>query len=188
MINGIMTLSGAWHKLRTDPILKFMIVSLSFYGMSTFEGPMMSIKTVNALSHYTDWTIGHVHSGALGWVAMISMGSLYNLIPRVFGREAMYSTKLIDLHFWTSTIGVVLYIAAMWIAGVMQGLMWRAVNEDGTLTYSFIESLQATYPYYVVRLLGGALFLVGTLIMAYNVWKTVAGAEKGAVTAVAEPA
>ncbi len=188
MINGIMTLSGAWHKLRTDPILKFMIVSLSFYGMSTFEGPMMSIKTINALSHYTDWTIGHVHSGALGWVAMISMGSLYNLIPRVFGREAMYSTKLIDLHFWTSTIGVVLYIAAMWIAGVMQGLMWRAVNEDGTLTYSFIESLQATYPYYVVRLLGGALFLVGTLIMAYNVWKTVAGSEKNSVTPVAAPA
>ncbi len=188
MINGIMTLSGAWHKLRTDPILKFMIVSLSFYGMSTFEGPMMSIKTINALSHYTDWTIGHVHSGALGWVAMISMGSLYNLIPRVFGRDGMYSTKLIDLHFWVSTIGVVLYIAAMWIAGVMQGLMWRAVNEDGTLTYSFIESLQATYPYYVVRLLGGALFLVGTLIMAYNVWKTVAGAEKNSVTPVAAPA
>jgi cytochrome c oxidase cbb3-type subunit 1 len=149
---------------------------------------MMSIKTINALSHYTDWTIGHVHSGALGWVAMISMGSLYNLIPRVFGRDGMYSTKLIDLHFWVSTIGVVLYIAAMWIAGVMQGLMWRAVNEDGTLTYSFIESLQATYPYYVVRLLGGALFLVGTLIMAYNVWKTVAGAEKNSVTPVAAPA
>ena len=141
MINGIMTLSGAWHKLRTDPILKFMIVSLSFYGMSTFEGPMMSVKTVNALSHYTDWTIGHVHSGALGWVAMISVGCLYNLIPRVFGRDAMYSTRLIDWHFWVSTIGVVFYIASMWIAGVMQGLMWRAVNDDGTLTYSFIESL-----------------------------------------------
>ena len=188
MINGIMTLSGAWHKLRTDPILKFMIVSLSFYGMSTFEGPMMSIKTVNALSHYTDWTIGHVHSGALGWVAMISMGCLYNLIPRVFGREKMYSEKLIDLHFWTSTIGVVLYIASMWIAGVMQGLMWRAVNEDGTLTYSFIESVEATYPYYAVRLLGGAVFFVGTLIMAYNVWKTIAAGEKNAMTPVAEPA
>ena len=188
MINGIMTLSGAWHKLRTDPILKFMIVSLSFYGMSTFEGPMMSIKTVNALSHYTDWTIGHVHSGALGWVAMISMGCLYNLIPRVFGREAMYSEKLIDLHFWISTIGVVLYIASMWIAGVMQGLMWRAVNEDGTLTYSFIESLKATYPYYSVRLVGGTLFLVGTLVMAYNVWKTIAGGERRAVSPVIEPA
>ncbi len=188
MINGIMTLSGAWHKLRTDPILKFMIVSLSFYGMSTFEGPMMSIKTVNALSHYTDWTIGHVHSGALGWVAMISMGCLYNLIPRVFGREKMYSEKLIDLHFWTSTIGVVLYIASMWIAGVMQGLMWRAVNDDGTLTYSFIESLEATYPYYAVRLLGGLVFFVGTLIMAYNVWKTIAEGEKNALTPVIEPA
>jgi cytochrome c oxidase cbb3-type subunit 1 len=188
MINGIMTLSGAWHKLRTDPILKFMIVSLSFYGMSTFEGPMMSVKTVNALSHYTDWTIGHVHSGALGWVAMISMGCLYNLIPRVFGREKMYSEKLIDLHFWIATIGVVLYIASMWIAGVMQGLMWRAVNDDGTLTYSFIESLEATYPYYALRLLGGTVFLIGTLIMAYNVWKTIAGGEKHAVTPVVEPA
>ncbi len=188
MINGIMTLSGAWHKLRTDPVLKFMIVSLSFYGMSTFEGPMMSIKTVNALSHYTDWTIGHVHSGALGWVAMISMGCLYNLIPKLYGRDAMYSVKLIDVHFWVSTIGVVLYIAAMWVAGVTQGLMWRAVNDDGTLTYSFIESLQATYPYYVVRLLGGTLFLAGTLIMAYNVWKTVGAGERRTVQPVVEPA
>ncbi len=177
MINGIMTLSGAWHKLRTDPILKFMIVSLSFYGMSTFEGPMMSIKTVNALSHYTDWTIGHVHSGALGWVAMITIGSVYMLIPRLFGRESMYSVKLIDVHFWTSTIGVVLYIAAMWMAGVMQGLMWRAVNDDGTLTYTFIESLNATYPFYAVRLLGGVVFLTGMLIMVYNVWKTIRGSE-----------
>jgi len=188
MINGIMTLSGAWHKLRTDPILKFMIVSLSFYGMSTFEGPMMSIKTVNALSHYTDWTIGHVHSGALGWVAMITTGSLYTLIPRIFGREKMYSTKLIDLHFWISTIGVVLYIASMWIAGVMQGLMWRAVNEDGTLTYSFIESLNATYPYYYVRLFGGMLFLAGMCIMAYNVLKTIRLGETRAVQPVIEPA
>ena len=175
MINGIMTLSGAWHKLRTDPILKFLIVSLSFYGMSTFEGPMMSIKTVNALSHYTDWTVGHVHSGALGWVAMVSIGALYYLIPRLFGKDSMFSTKLAELHFWVATIGVVLYIAAMWIAGVMQGLMWRAVNADGTLTYSFIESVARTYPYYYVRLIGGALFLTGMLIMAYNVWKTVAG-------------
>src|SRR3990170_83902 len=175
MINGIMTLSGAWHKLRTDPILKFLITSLSFYGMSTFEGPMMSIKTVNALSHYTDWTIGHVHSGALGWVAMVSIGALYYMIPRLFGRIEMYSVKLIDLHFWVSTVGVVLYIAAMWIAGVMQGLMWRAVNLDGTLTYSFAEVVKATYPYFTVRLLGGMLFLGGMLIMAWNVWKTVAG-------------
>jgi cytochrome c oxidase cbb3-type subunit 1 len=175
MINGIMTLSGAWHKLRSDPVLKFLIVSLSFYGMSTFEGPMMAIKTVNALSHYTDWTVGHVHSGALGWVALVSIGSMYALIPWVFNKEGMYSSKLIDTHFWIATIGVVLYITAMWISGVMQGLMWRAVNSDGTLTYSFVESLEATYPFYFVRLLGGLLFLSGMFIMAYNVYKTVAG-------------
>jgi len=173
MINGIMTLSGAWDKLRTDPILKFMIVALSFYGMSTFEGPMMSIKTVNALSHYTDWVIGHVHSGALGWVAMMTIGTMYYLIPRLFNRQQMYSVKLIDVHFWTATIGVVLYITAMWIAGVMQGLMWRAVNDDGTLTYSFIESVKATYPFYLVRLAGGVLFFIGMWIMAYNVWMTI---------------
>jgi cytochrome c oxidase cbb3-type subunit 1 len=175
MINGIMTLSGAWHKLRTDPILKFLIVSLSFYGMSTFEGPMMAIKTVNALSHYTDWTIGHVHAGALGWVAMISIGAIYFLVPKLFGREQMYSTKLIEWHFWMSTIGVVLYIVAMWIAGIMQGLMWRAVNADGTLTYSFVETLQAMYPYYFVRFLGGLVFLLGMFVMAYNIIKTVSG-------------
>ncbi|MET1082702.1 MAG: cytochrome-c oxidase, cbb3-type subunit I [Burkholderiales bacterium] len=175
MINGIMTLSGAWYKLRTDPILKFLIVALSFYGMSTFEGPMMSIKTVNALSHYTEWTIGHVHAGALGWVAMISIGSLYYLIPRLFGRVEMYSTPLITLHFWVSTIGVVLYIASMWIAGVSQGLMWRATNLDGTLTYSFAEVVKTMYPFYGIRLLGGAMFLFGMLLMAYNVAKTIAG-------------
>jgi len=172
MMNGIMTLSGAWHKLRTDPILKFMVTALSFYGMSTFEGPMMSIKTVNALSHYTEWTIGHVHSGALGWVAMITIGSMYYLIPRLFGRESMFSTKLIEWHFWLSTIGVVLYIAALWIAGVAQGLMWRASNADGTLTYSFAQVLNAMYPFYGIRLLGGSLFFVGMLMMAYNVWQT----------------
>ena len=177
MINGIMTLSGAWHKLRTDPILRFLIVSLSFYGMSTFEGPMMSIKTVNALSHYTDWTIGHVHSGALGWVALISYGALYFLIPRLFGKTQMYSVRLIEWHFWLSTIGIVLYITSMWIAGVMQGLMWRAVNTDGTLTYSFVESLEATFPYYVVRFTGGLLFLIGILIMAYNVYKTISSKQ-----------
>ena len=173
MINGIMTLSGAWHKLRDDPILKFMIVSLSFYGMSTFEGPMMSIKTVNALSHYTDWTIGHVHSGALGWVGFISMGAIYYLLPRLYGRTEMYSMRLVTLHFWIATIGIVLYIAAMWIAGVMQGLMWRAVNEDGTLTYTFIESIKATYPFYTIRLLGGLMYLAGICVMGYNVLKTV---------------
>ncbi len=177
MINGIMTLSGAWHKLRDDPILKFLIVSLSFYGMSTFEGPMMSIKTVNALSHYTDWTVGHVHSGALGWVGLISMGSLYYLVPRLFGRSQMHSVRAINLHFWVATIGIVLYIAAMWIAGVMQGLMWRAVGEDGTLTYTFVESVKATYPFYAIRLLGGILYLAGMLIMAWNVFKTAASAK-----------
>jgi cytochrome c oxidase cbb3-type subunit 1 len=177
MINGIMTLSGAWHKLRDDPILKFMITSLSFYGMSTFEGPMMSVKTVNALSHYTDWTIGHVHSGALGWVAMISIGCIYYLLPRLFGKDQMYSTRLITLHFWIATIGVVLYIAAMWIAGVMQGLMWRAVNPDGTLTYTFVESVKGTYPFYAIRLVGGLLYLVGMLVMTYNMFKTMAGGK-----------
>ncbi|MCW8986617.1 MAG: cytochrome-c oxidase, cbb3-type subunit I [Gammaproteobacteria bacterium] len=177
MINGMMTLSGAWHKLRTDPILKFLIVSLSFYGMSTFEGPMMAIKTVNALSHYTDWTVGHVHSGALGWVALVTIGAVYFLIPKVFDRDQMYSIKLIDTHFWIATIGIVLYITSMWIAGVMQGLMWRAVNADGTLTYSFVDSLEATYPYYTVRFLGGLLFLTGMFIMAYNVWKTISGTK-----------
>ncbi|HKX99808.1 MAG TPA: cytochrome-c oxidase, cbb3-type subunit I [Steroidobacteraceae bacterium] len=172
MINGIMTLSGAWEKLRTDPIIKFMIVSLSFYGMSTFEGPMMSIKTVNSLSHYTDWTIGHVHSGALGWVAMISLGCIYSLTPRLLGLKSMYSTRLINTHFWVHTIGVVVYIAAMWIAGVMQGLMWRATNDDGTLTYTFVEALKATYPYYALRLAGGLLVLSGLFIMAWNMWKT----------------
>ncbi len=177
MLNGIMTLSGAWHKLRTDPILKFLITALSFYGMSTFEGPMMSVKTVNALSHYTEWNIAHVHSGALGWVAMISIGSLYHLIPRLYGREEMHSVKLINVHFWWSTIGVVLYIASMWIAGVAQGLMWRATNVDGTLTYSFAQSVAAMYPFYVIRLIGGTMFFAGMLLMAWNVWKTVAAGK-----------
>ena len=175
MINGVLTLSGAWHKLRTDPILKFLITSLSFYGMSTFEGPMMSIKTVNALSHYTDWTVGHVHSGALGWVAMISIGSVYFLIPRLFGKSEMYSVKLINAHFWIATIGIVLYIASMWISGVMQGLMWRATNPDGTLTYSFVECVKASYPFWTIRFIGGVLFLTGMFIMFYNMVKTIAG-------------
>jgi cytochrome c oxidase cbb3-type subunit 1 len=187
MINGMMTLNGVWHKLRTDPILKFLIVALSFYGMSTFEGPMMSIKTVNALSHYTDWTIGHVHSGALGWVAMTTVGSLYVMIPRLYGRTSMWSTKLIDWHFWTTTIGIVLYVAAMWVAGLTQGLMWRAVNADGTLTYTFVEALKATYPYYIVRLLGGLLVLGGMFIMAYNVRRTIAAGDSNAVALVPQP-
>jgi len=173
MINGIMTLSGAWHKLRHDPILRFLIVSLSFYGMSTFEGPMMAIKSVNALSHYTDWTVGHVHSGALGWVAMVSIGAMYHLIPVLFNQGRMYSIKLINVHFWMHTAGIVLYIVAMWISGVMQGLMWRAVNTDGTLTYSFVESLTASYPFYFIRFVGGVLVVGGFLLMAYNMFKTI---------------
>jgi cytochrome c oxidase cbb3-type subunit 1 len=186
MINGIMTLSGAWEKLRSDPILKFLIVSVSFYGMSTFEGPMMAIKTVNALSHYTDWTIGHVHSGALGWVAMVSIGAMYFLIPKLFDTE-IYSKKLIETHFWIATIGIVLYITSMWISGIMQGLMWRAINSDGTLTYSFVESVQAMHPFYIVRASGGALFLTGMLIMAYNITKTIAQG-KAIQAAIPEPA
>jgi len=187
MINGIMTLSGAWEKLRTDPILKFLVVAVSFYGMSTFEGPMMSIKTVNALSHFTDWTIGHVHSGALGWVGLITMGAVYFLVPRLFGKSEMYSVKLIEVHFWMATIGIVLYIASMWISGVMQGLMWRAVNDDGTLTYTFVESVQAMHPYYLIRLSGGLLYFGGMIIMAYNVLRTMAGARE-ADTAIPAPA
>ena len=173
MINGIMTCSGAWHKLRTDPILKFLVVAVSFYGMSTFEGPMMSIKTVNSLSHYTDWVIGHVHSGALGWVGMITIGSIYSFFPRLFGRPQLYSIRLVELHFWIATLGVVLYIVAMWAGGVMQGLMWRAVNPDGTLTYSFVETVAAMRPYYVLRFLGGVLYLAGMIIMCYNLIRTV---------------
>ena len=173
MINGIMTLSGAWHKLRTDPILKFLIVSLSFYGMSTFEGPMMSIKTVNALSHYTDWTVGHVHAGALGWVGFITIGSIYYLLPRLYGRPQMYSIKLIEAHFWVATIGIVLYIAALWVAGVQQGLMWRQINPDGTLTYAFIDSVAASKHLFIIRVLGGALYLAGMVLMAYNTYRTI---------------
>jgi cytochrome c oxidase cbb3-type subunit 1 len=187
MINGIMTLSGAWEKLRDDPVIRFLIVALSFYGMSTFEGPMMSIKTVNALSHYTDWTIGHVHSGALGWVAMISIGSLYALVPWLYGKKEMHSVGLVNTHFWLATIGTVMYIASMWVAGISQGLMWRAVNDDGTLTYTFVEALKATYPYYIVRLLGGIVFLSGMFLMAYNVFKTMTPAATSNNTA-AQPA
>jgi cytochrome c oxidase cbb3-type subunit 1 len=183
MINGMMTLSGAWHKLRTDPVLRFLVVSLSFYGMSTFEGPMMAIKTVNSLSHYTDWTIGHVHSGALGWVAMVSIGACYHLIPLLFGRSGMYSVPLVNLHFWLSTIGTVLYVTSMWINGLMQGLMWRAYNADGTLTYSFVESVAASHPGYVVRFIGGAIFLLGMLVMGYNTWRTIRSDQVAIVAA-----
>jgi cytochrome c oxidase cbb3-type subunit 1 len=180
MINGIMTLSGAWDKLRTDPIMRFLIVALSFYGMSTFEGPMMSLKDVNALSHYTDWTVGHVHSGALGWVAMISFGSLYHMIPRLWN-TTVYNEKLINVHFWLATIGILLYIVAMWISGIMQGLMWRAFDDFGNLQYSFAESVAAMHPYYAMRALGGAFFLTGMLVMNYNMTMTIRRGKKAVV-------
>lgn len=178
MINGIMTLNGAWHKLRTDPTLRFLVVSLSFYGMSTFEGPMMAIKNVNALSHNTDWTVGHVHSGALGWVAMISIGALYHMLPKLYNRESMFSVKLVNLHFWLATVGTVLYVVAMWINGIGQGLMWRAFNPDGTLTYSFIETVIFSKGGYIMRVIGGAFFLTGMLVMAYNTYRTVRAANQ----------
>jgi cytochrome c oxidase cbb3-type subunit I len=168
MINGIMTLSGAWHKLREDPVLRFLVISVAFYGMSTFEGPVMAIKSVNALSHYTEWTISHVHSGALGWVALISFGALYDLIPKLWGKKEMYSVKLISLHLWFASIGIVLYITSMWAAGIMQGLMWRNYDEMGFLTYSFVEIVKDLHPLYVVRALGGCFFLLGAIIMIYN--------------------
>jgi cytochrome c oxidase cbb3-type subunit I len=175
MINGIMTLSGAWDKLRTDPVLRFLVTSVAFYGMSTFEGPVMSIKAVNALSHYTDWTVGHVHSGALGWVAFISFGAMYYLVPKLWQRERLYSLRLVAYHFWTATIGIVLYITAMWISGIMQGLMWRAYDNLGFLQYSFVETVQAMHPFYVIRAMGGVMFLLGALIMVYNLWRTAKG-------------
>ncbi len=172
MINGLMTLSGAWDKLRTDPVLRMLVVSVAFYGMSTFEGPVMSIRAVNSLSHYTDWTIGHVHSGALGWVGFVSFGALYCLVPWLWKKQRLYSNALVEWHFWLATIGIVLYITSMWVAGVMQGLMWRAYNDFGFLEYSFVESVEAMHPYYIIRALGGGLYLLGALVMAYNLWRT----------------
>ncbi|PHS26454.1 MAG: cytochrome-c oxidase, cbb3-type subunit I [Robiginitomaculum sp.] len=175
MINGLMTLSGAWDKLRTDPVMRMLVVSVAFYGMSTFEGPVMSIRAVNSLSHYTDWTIGHVHSGALGWVAYVSFGALYCLVPWVWKRARLYSNDLVEWHFWISTIGIVFYITAMWVSGIMQGLMWRAYNSSGFLENSFVETVEAMHPFYVIRALGGLLFLIGAIIMAYNLWRTARG-------------
>ncbi len=175
MINGLMTLSGAWDKLRTDPILRMLAISVAFYGMSTFEGPLMSIKAVNSLSHYTDWTIGHVHSGALGWVGMVSFGAIYFLAPKMFGRDRLYSLRLVSVHFWLATLGIVLYAAAMWVSGIMQGLMWRAYDHLGFLEYSFAETVAAMHPFYVIRAFGGGLFVVGSVLMAYNVWRTARG-------------
>jgi cytochrome c oxidase cbb3-type subunit 1 len=172
MLNGLLTLRGAWHKVRTDPLLKMFVVGLTFYGMSTFEGPMMALRTVNSLSHFTNWTIGHVHSGALGWVGLTCFATLYYLIPRLWHTQ-LYSVRLAELHFWVATLGIVLYVTPMWVSGVTQGLMWRAVNPDGSLTYTFIETVAAIRVYDVIRAVGGAVFLSGVFIMLYNVWMTV---------------
>ena len=172
MLNGLLTLRGAWHKVRTDPLLKMFVVGLTFYGMSTFEGPMMAVKTVNSLSHFTNWTVGHVHSGALGWVGLTSFAVLYYMIPRLWHTQ-LYSVRLAEVHFWVATLGLVTYVTAMWVSGVTQGLMWRAVNPDGSLAYTFIETVAAIRLYDVIRAAGGALYLGGTFVMAYNLWKTV---------------
>lgn len=175
MINGLMTLQGAWDKLRTDPILRMFVISLAFYGMSTFEGPMMSIKAVNSLSHYTDWTIGHVHSGALGWNGMVTFGALYYLVPKLWNREQLYSLRLVNWHLWLATIGIVIYAAVMWVAGITQGLMWREYDDQGFLVNSFIETVSAIHPEYVMRTFGGLLYLTGALVMVYNIWRTIRG-------------
>ncbi len=173
MINGLMTLSGAWDKLRTDPIIRFLVLALAFYGMATFEGPLLSIKAVNSLSHYTDWTVGHVHAGALGWNGMLTFAALYYMVPRLWHRSGLYSMRLVNWHFWLATLGIVLYAASMWVSGIQQGLMWRTFNELGFLEYSFAETVAAMHPYYVIRTLGGVFYLLGSFIMAYNLWRTV---------------
>ncbi len=177
MINGMMTLSGAWDKLRTDPGLRFSVTAVGFYGMATFEGPVMSVRSVNALSHYTDWGIGHVHSGSLGWVAFISFGAMYYLVPKLWGRAGLYSVRLASWHYWIATLGIVFYITSMWVAGIMEGLMWRAYDQYGFLQYSFVEAVVAVHPYMVLRLVGGLLFLTGALLMAWNMARTITGPE-----------
>ncbi|WP_422342602.1 cytochrome-c oxidase, cbb3-type subunit I [Parasphingorhabdus sp.] len=178
MINGLMTLNGAWDKIRTDPIIRMMVLALAFYGMSTFEGPMMSIKAVNSLSHYTDWTIGHVHSGALGWNGMITFACLYYLVPRLWGKQRLYSLRMVNWHFWLATLGIVLYAASMWVAGIMQGLMWREYGDDGYLVYAFSEVVSAMLPMYLIRATGGLLYLAGAFVLVYNVWMTIAGKQR----------
>ena len=175
MINGLMTLSGAWDKIRTDPIVRLMVTAIAFYGMATFEGPMLSIKSVNSLSHYTDWTIAHVHAGALGWNGMITFAAVYFLVPKLWGRERLYSIRMVNWHFWLATLGIVLYAAAMWVSGIMQGLMWREYDEQGFLVYSFAETVAAMHPYYVMRVTGGLFYLTGGLLMAWNVYQTIRG-------------
>ncbi len=175
MINGLMTLNGAWDKIRTDPITRMFVMSLAFYGMSTFEGPMLSIKAVNSLSHYTDWTIGHVHSGALGWNGMVTFGCLYYLAPRLWNRQRLYSLRMVNWHFWLASAGIVFYASAMWVSGIMQGLMWREYGADGYLVYSFVETVDAMFPMYLIRAFGGLLYLAGAIVMTVNIWKTIAG-------------
>ncbi len=194
MINGLMTLSGAWDKMRTDPIIRMMVIAVAFYGMSTFEGPVMAIKAVNGLSHYTDWTIGHVHSGALGWVGMITFGALYYMVPRLWNRQGLYSVRMVNWHFWLATLGIVLYASVMWVSGITQGLMWREYDSQGFLVYSFAESVAAMKPYYILRMIGGLLYLTGGCIMAYNIWMTIIGKSRnerpipGSVPANIQPA
>jgi cytochrome c oxidase cbb3-type subunit I len=178
MINGLMTLNGAWDKVRTDPIIRMFVIALAFYGMSTFEGPMMSIKAVNSLSHYTDWTIGHVHSGALGWVGMVSFASLYYMVPKLWGRQRLYSLRMINWHFWLATVGIVIYAAALWVSGITQGLMWREYDAQGYLVYSFVETVAVLHPYYIARTFAGLLYLAGAVVMAYNVYMTIRGKER----------
>ncbi|WP_068072139.1 cytochrome-c oxidase, cbb3-type subunit I [Novosphingobium lentum] len=175
MINGLMTLNGAWDKVRTDPIIRMMVLALAFYGMSTFEGPMLSVKSVNALSHYTDWTIGHVHSGALGWNGMITFACLYYMTPRLWGRTRLYSLRMVNWHFWLATVGIVFYIAAMWVAGITQGLMWREYGADGYLVNSFADTVAAIHPMYALRAFGGLLYLAGAVVMTINIWRTILG-------------
>jgi cytochrome c oxidase cbb3-type subunit 1 len=187
MINGLMTLQGAWDKVRTDPIIRMMVLALAFYGMSTFEGPMMSIKSVNSLSHYTDWTIGHVHSGALGWNGMITFATIYFLAPRLWGRERLYSLRMVNWHFWTATMGIVLYVSSMWVAGIMQGLMWREYGADGYLVYAFVDVVAAMKPYYLIRATGGLLYLSGSVFMAWNVYQTIRGRVRDEAPLTATP-
>ncbi len=178
MINGLMTLNGAWDKVRTDPIIRMMVLALAFYGMSTFEGPMLSIKAVNSLSHYTDWTIGHVHSGALGWNGMITFACVYYLVPRLWQKERLYSLRMINWHFWLATLGIVFYASSMWVAGITQGLMWREYGSDGYLVNSFVDTVAALHPMYILRAVGGLMYLSGAIIMAYNIWMTIAGKQR----------
>ena len=173
MINGLMTLQGAWDKVRTDPVIRMMVVAMAFYGMATFEGPLMSVRAVNALSHYTDWTVGHVHSGALGWNGFITFACVYCMVPWLWKKERIWSTALIEWHFWIATTGVLLYISSMWVSGIMEGLMWREYTPQGYLANAFVETVAAKHIPNVIRTLGGLMFLSGAVIMTYNLWRTI---------------